>query len=99
MLGQCLFGKHRGNPLGTFSPWRRVEQDELKDPFHVLLGGAAQCHLLSGPVQAIGEHDGASQAMIHQPLPGSRIKIELESPAAVVACDLAADQFFQVLAG
>jgi hypothetical protein len=37
--------------------------------------------------------------MIHQPLPGSRIKIELESPAAVVACDLAADQFFQVLAG
>jgi hypothetical protein len=31
LLGQGLFGKHGGDPVGTFLTLRRVEQNELLD--------------------------------------------------------------------
>jgi len=41
------------------------------------LRGVAQGHLLGSPVHPIGEQDGASQAVIEEPLPGGWIEIKL----------------------
>jgi hypothetical protein len=61
------------------------------------LRGVAEGHLLGAPVHPIGQQNGASQAMVHKPLPGGRGEVKLQFPPALLELDLLADQFLQVL--
>jgi hypothetical protein len=54
--------------------------------------------LLGGPIHAIGEQHGATEAMIHQSLPGNGIEIKLQTPLTITGFDLITDQLLQELA-
>src|SRR5215469_2094645 len=64
-----------------------------------LLAGIADGHLLGSPVHAIGEQHGATQAMIHEPLPGRGIELELQPPSTIPGFELIANDILQKLAG
>ena len=65
--------------------------EAAKDSLDFLLAGIAHGYLLGGPIYTIGEQHGATQAMIHEPLPGSRIEIKLQPPLAITGLDLIAN--------
>jgi hypothetical protein len=63
-----------------------------KNPLDFLLAAIADGNLLGGgPIHAIGEQHGATQAVIHEPLPGSDIKIKLQPPLTLMGFNLITD--------
>src|SRR5205807_1092278 len=67
-----------------------------KDP-RFLAGRNSRGRLARQSIHAIGEEDGASEAMIHEPLPGSSIEIKLQAPLPITGFDLITDQLLQKL--
>src|SRR6266478_799829 len=86
------------SPVMHRSPAQPVSIFETaKNPLNFLLAGIPDGNLLGGPVHSIGEQHGAPQAMIHEPLPGSRIEIKLEPPLTIMGFDLITNQLLQKL--